>query len=325
MSTTRRWLVRRTAGLLLLTTVTVATLLSAYVGVHRHVEPMRTQTAPAVLEVAAAMTALENAHAEAEQTLESESAALVGAGSDHRTQLSVANQSLSSAVEAGVAGEPGFRELQTAIGLIVAYTGWMDQAQLYGNDDRLREAYLFYADTTLDGILTLLAEDVQARQTAELNRQASPGLPVWAAWAVAVVLCCAFVVLVLRTQATMRRLFRRRLNPPLLAAIGLLACTLGLLVWFTGSTVNDLRDARTELQQVREPRVGVSDAASASASASASPDTSQQDVADRLDEPGWRVVLSSWIWVSGPAIGGLVLWGMVPRVVEYQHQERWLT
>jgi hypothetical protein len=228
-STTRRWLARRTTALLTLTAFTVATLLAAYAGVHGSADPLRTQTAPAILEVAAAKTALREAHSAARTTLDSDSASdLVGTGEDYRSQLAAANQSLARAAEADVAGEPGLRQLQTIAGLIVAYTGWIEQAERSGDNLAQREAYLHYAWSVLDEIVGLLDREVQDPQSEELARQATPWWLVGSAWVVAVALCAGFAALSPGRRASLRERLRRRSTPQLVAAALALA---PLTVW----------------------------------------------------------------------------------------------
>ncbi|MGP3972174.1 hypothetical protein [Streptomyces sp. 6N223] len=385
MSTTRRWLVRRTVALLALTATTAATLLAAYGGVHRHVEPLRTQISPAILEVTAARKALFAAHGVATTTLESSNFELVGTGGTYRTQIAVANQSLSRAAEAGVAGESGLRQLQTVAGLIVAYSGWIEQADRSRNASALRDAYLFYAQDTLDGIENLLTREIQELQKEELARQASPtwlvwsalglaallvglcvalaalpranpaslpslwarlrrrGRPrrrvvrafaialaplalwlaaqvppwwlVWSAWLAGALLCAALTALLLSTQSALRRRFRRRRNPPLLAACGVLVASLLLLGGLTAWTVRDMSRSQGQLTETIEVTEVSDDAPSV-------PRTSRE-VNARLRLPDWWVVPTAWSWLAGPAVGGLVLWGMLPRILEYRYQGRW--
>ncbi len=241
MSTTRRDLLVRRRFLWITTAAVTAMLMWAYWGVHGPAAPMRRSSAPAVLAVDTARTALVDADDDARHG--------ATGGDDFQTQISVASQSLSQAATADVAGLNGRQTLKTLSGLVVVYTGFVQKAQGQPDGSPLRTAYLGYARSVLagrgTGILARL-DSLQRRQRQVVAAQAAFDWTLWLRWALGVLLCAVLLTALLESQRFMRRRFRRRYNPWLLLTAALLACC-PLLVLFTWQTHHELARAQAVL------------------------------------------------------------------------------
>lgn len=324
MSGTRRSLTRRLAALLALTVTAVSALVVSYAGVHRSSAPLRTDTAPAVLDVTAAQTALVLANSAARDSLRTEQGELVGAGSAYRTQLAVANNSLARAAQSNVAGESGRRTLQTVVGLITSYTGWIEQAGRSRADSRLRTAYLYYADRMLtrpdSGILARL-DALQAEQRRTLDRQTAFDWPLWLGWIVTGGLFLTLAGLLIETQRFVRRRFRRRVNPWLLSAT-LVPLVVVPLTVFTAQTQSDMDRSREHLART----VGAWQRADSSQTeVVAVGDTiksTAEEVGTQMRNTGWRADLAGWTPVLGLLLAALIVRGLQPRIAEYRYESR---
>ncbi|WP_046497524.1 hypothetical protein [Streptomyces odonnellii] len=315
MSVTRRSLQRRATVLLALITLAVLTLFLAYDGVHGDAAGLRSRTAPAILDVAAAQTALRKADESARAAPYSGPAETVGTGSGYRIQIAAASQSLARAAEGGVAGEAGLRTLQTVTGLVVAYTGLIEQADRSPAGSELRAGYLHYADSMLNrpdvGILARL-QSLQTEQSEVLSAQTSLDWFTRTVWGVALLLCAALVAVLAETQLFLRRRFRRRHNVSLLSATVLLGLALAALAVFTvqTQTAKDLSHG----QLTRAARQYSTGAVSETTTEVA------EEVAAELGDTGWRAGLIGWVPLLGPLLGALVVRGMQPRIAEYRYR-----
>ncbi|NYI05084.1 hypothetical protein [Allostreptomyces psammosilenae] len=322
--TTRRFLVRRLATLLVLTLVSFGALLVAYHGVHRNSAAVRAGTVPVIVEVATARVALEQAQEAAAESLRSDYVRLVGTGQEFDDRISVANQSLNRAASGNVAGEVGRRTLQTVTGLVVSYTGWIQQADRHRDDPVLREAYLFYAETVLrrpdSGILARLGA-LQDAQRAVLRQQVSFGWVLWLSWISATVLVAALTALLVHTQRFLRRRFRRRVNPWLVAATAV-PLVLAPLAVFTEHTQDRLVSSRQEVEEtVRAlPRGGQPRGAEELGEVGATIRRTATEVEERLAGTEWRAGALVWIPVGAAFVVAAVLLGLQPRVDEYRFQ-----
>ncbi|MCP2259176.1 hypothetical protein LX15_002877 [Streptoalloteichus tenebrarius] len=245
-STTRRTL-RYLRGVLLgLTVVVGLTSLWAFTETHRTAEAVRSRTAPAILEVSSARAALVAANEAAITSFRTGEVRLAGPGERYRSQIALVSQSLAQVAEDNAAGEFGSQTLQLVEGLLAAYTGAVEQAAAHfprdsgtggtggtgstgaegtagstlGTADLWHAARLLHSDGLLAQLDVLLTAQ---REALDDQLAASPaGLVPALAWALPAV--ALFVVLVV-TQVFLRRRFRRRANPALLAAT---LCLLGL-------------------------------------------------------------------------------------------------
>jgi hypothetical protein len=325
MSTTRRSLIRRLVTLLALTSAGTLALLAAYAGVHGTSGTVRVDTAPAILDVAAAQTALELADSSARTSLESDHAGLMGTGEEYRTQIAAADQSLSRASEGNVTGESGRRTLQTLAGLVTAYTGWIERADRREDSAELRAAYLSYAEGMLrrpdSGILPRL-EALQDEQRQALARQVSFGPLQWLCWAAAVALFLALGWVLVGTQRFVRLRFRRRWNPWLAVATLLLALVLVPLALFTVQVRTSMEQSEGLLGDVvaQQQRVGTSQPGAADVGPEIR--KTAEEVEHDMSGTRWRADLIGLIPVAGLLIGALVVRGLQPRIAEYRFGHR---
>ncbi|WP_055587773.1 hypothetical protein [Peterkaempfera griseoplana] len=326
MSTTRRSLVRRRSVLLCLTAAAVLLQLAAYTAVHGDSRPLRDGTAPAILDVAAAESSLYLAdRAAAESLRDSGTASLVGTGEEYRTQISAAGENLARAAEGNVAGEPGLQTLHTVNGLVSTYTTWIESADQAQGDDRLRTAYLAYADSTLrrqdSGILARL-DTLQTEQRRVLAREVSFGPLERLWWAATAAAFAALGWVLVTTQLHLRRRFRRRLNPWLLAATALVLVPVPLAV-FTAQVHGAMqRSARSLERVVADERPTGSAAADDSDLLGRRIRDTTQEVRTYLGGAAWRADLTVGIPLAGVLIGALVVAGMQPRIAEYRFGRR---
>ncbi|MBB4966664.1 hypothetical protein [Saccharothrix violaceirubra] len=225
-STTRRDLLRLRAVLLVVTGLVVAASWFVVRDVHDRIGQVLARGAPAVLEATAAHAALAEADAFAIDAFDSGEAKLAGPGDRYQNRIAVASQSLTRVAEHNVAAAEGSRQIQLVEGLLVAYTGWIAQADAhYRQRSTLADVDLWYASRLVHapGIGVLAELDQLARvQREALDRQLGESLaaPVWIG-----LLAVAALVLGVRlvlAQRYLRRRFRRRWNVPLLLGCGAL-------------------------------------------------------------------------------------------------------
>jgi len=301
VSTTRRDLVRRLRLLLALTGLGTGLLLVSYWSLQAHTGAFRTTTAPAVLSVDTARDAL----TKADQDLRSGQSG----GEDYQSQITVAVQNLADAEAGNVAGLTGRQTLQTAIGLVTVYTGWISQADRERATPLLNTAYVGYAEGVLDlpntGIMVLL-DKVQSEQRATMTRQVAFGWPLWLGWSAAALLVGALALALLEAQRLTRRRFRYRYSPALAAATLALALA-AAPVWFAWDTHQAARQAESRLTPpLSGPsinRTGV-------------------EVTAILRNTRARGSVSGWIPTGGVLIMSLVVLGLQPRINEYGLRSR---
>jgi hypothetical protein len=226
VSTTRRDLLRLRLGLLGLTVVVLAMSVWSFAATQSVLSTVRDQTAPAVLDVAAARSALMQAHSAAVGSFVHSGATLVGPGEEYTADLALAEQDLARAAGDNAGGSTGSGELQLIAGLLTTYSGWMSQAGTHFRDgtSTLYGTDLWYAARSLYGSEQTLAhiKHLADLQRTELDQQLSGGwLNPWTvlAWAVPWALLC---FLLWFTQHYLWRKFGRRFNLALLGASALL-------------------------------------------------------------------------------------------------------
>ena len=254
-STTRRTLVRLRLALLVTTMAVLVTAFATVQGVQTAAQTVRDRTAQAVVEVAAAKSALIRADRAAVRSFSSGEVRLAGAGTEYATQTALASQSLARVAELNEAGDAGSRILRLVEGLLAAYRAAVAQADAHyrqGGGEVVGTADLWDASSQLlhssDGVLAQL-DDLREVQDQALARQLDTG---WlhpatpALWAVPIALLLALLVV---TQLYLGKRFQRLVNPQLLAATLLL---LGLFasMMFTLVAAQRLDTARDRLTGV---------------------------------------------------------------------------
>ncbi|WP_020666929.1 hypothetical protein [Amycolatopsis nigrescens] len=227
-STTRRDLLRLRSALLMLTAIVLVTSLFAFTRAQATVRDAGARTAPAVLDVAAARSAVAQADNAAMAGFRTGQVQLVGPGERFQNQIAIAGQSLAAVAEHNAAGETGSRVLQVVQGQLASYTGWVGQADAHFRQSgatAIGVTDLWYAarlvHTADSGILAQL-DTLDRLQREALARQLSGGwLAPWSAsaWLVPIGLLLGLLVL---TQVFLRKRFRRRVSPALVAASVLL-------------------------------------------------------------------------------------------------------
>ncbi|MEE1942847.1 hypothetical protein V1L54_26130 [Streptomyces sp. TRM 70361] len=250
---TRRLLVRRLRELLVLAALATAALAWAYDDIHRHPEEVRDRTAPAVLEVAAARSALMSAHLAARRYLDSGLADGTGTDEEYRIQITAAVQNLSQIADRQVAGENGRRTLSTVNALLAVYQEAIGQAVEHADGlTALSGSWFLRAEDVLyrqeTGILFRLQELQQAQRHRLAEQTVFTGGR-WTPWALTgtalLVLAAALAV----TQRQLHHRFPQRLNPWLLAVCALLLAS-ALPAWWAWQTQIRLDEARRELTAV---------------------------------------------------------------------------
>jgi hypothetical protein len=232
-STTRRDLLRLRAALLVVTGAVFAASLAAFTGVMSTVRDAAARTAPAVLDVVAARTALVLADSAAMASFQTGQVQLVGPGEQYQNQMATASQNLAQLAEHNAAGESGSRTLQVVEGLVVDYGRWIEDADAHfraggvtplGATDLWSASQLMHG--TESGILTQLDTMAEAQRTA-LREQLSTGWLFPASALVWVLPILLLLGLLLLAQVFGKRRFRRTVNPALAGATLLLLLVAG--------------------------------------------------------------------------------------------------
>ncbi|NYI92470.1 hypothetical protein HNR02_005845 [Amycolatopsis endophytica] len=254
-STTRAVLVRSRLALLVTTVAVLATSFATVRGVQVTAETVRDRTVQAVIEVAAAKSALIRADRAAVRSFSSGEVRLAGAGTEYATQTALASQSLTRVAELNESGESGSQLLRLVEGLLAAYRAAIAQADAHyrqGGGEVVGTADLWDASSQLlhspDGVLDQL-DELRSVQEQALARQLDTG---WlhpatpALWAVPLALLLALLCV---TQLYLGKRFQRLVNPQLAAATLLL---LGLCasMMFTLVAAHRLETARERLTTV---------------------------------------------------------------------------
>jgi hypothetical protein len=229
-STTRARLHRLRAALLGTTLLALVSSWYAFDNVQDTIDTVRDRTAPALLEAAAARSALAEADSLAINSFSTGEAQLVGPGDRYQNRIAVASQSIAQVAEDNTLGEAGSKQLRVVAGLVVAYTGWIEQADAHyrqgGGTTELAAVDLWYASRLLHepktGVLAQFEQLVQAQQDALRGQLDDSSTTFWRAVLVAVPIVALLVLLVV-AQHFLRRRFRRAWNLPLLFATVVLA------------------------------------------------------------------------------------------------------
>lgn len=174
-SKTRLYLRAMNAGLLVATALLAASSWYAFDDVHDTIDTVRTRTSPALLEATAAKAALVEADLLAINSFHTGEALLSGPGDRYQNRIAAASQSLAKVAEDNVAGADGSEQIQVVEGLLVAYTGWIGQADAHHRQDSgLATIDLWYASRLLytddSGVLAQLDTLAKVQRDA-LERQ----------------------------------------------------------------------------------------------------------------------------------------------------------
>ncbi|GGS05453.1 hypothetical protein GCM10010252_50220 [Streptomyces aureoverticillatus] len=234
----------RLLALPLLTVLTFTPFAWAHTTLREDAEYLRTQAAPALVDLADARASLQIADREAQDSLRAGRAVeLSGLSERYRTRTSRATQRLNQVARSGALSTPERQDLDVVAGLVADYGTWTAWAQANAADRALREAALAYARSILCSAreparadrpdahracrpatgftATAVVDRVTALERAlqeRLSDRAEPGAGVLVAFGVSGV---AFLLLVRgfwRTQVFLHRRFRLYVSLPLLAA-----------------------------------------------------------------------------------------------------------
>jgi hypothetical protein len=311
VSTTRPELIRRLRWLLGLGLATTLALFVAYRGVHDDTVPLSSASAPGILAVDTARSAMSQAHEVVE-----DSGRTGDMSGEFHTRISVAHQSLALAASENVTGLAGRHDLQTVTGLIAVYSGWVERWGQEPDGSPLRAAYLHYAEQVLgqgsapgtDGDIMSRLDALRAEQLDEAQRQADFTWQQWLWWSVVAVLYVALVLGLLEAQRFLRRRFRTPAQPLLLAATALAGLGVPLLAWITRTAQGAMEDS---VGRLRVPRGDPDDIPSVAV-----------QVEDALANAGWWASLSDGVLLAGALLLALTAAGLWPRIDEYRFQER---
>lgn len=345
-----------TAGLLTATLAFVITAFAVWDGVQGTAETVRDRTAPAILSTVGAKVELLSANAAAVRSFASGDVVRSGPGRDYTDQIALASQNLAQSAGLNEAGDEATRELQVIEALLTQYSGEIEQADARYRqpvDSTLGLADLWTASRMLDdqreGVRVLL-DGLVSDQEKALDDQISPN---WANLALWLVPAVVLLVLLVWTQWTFSRRFRRTFNPQLIAATALIAAAIGVGVWWTVSVNARLTEARAAVQTVvdsRDDQASQADAAriaklrqflgdhcgaggcgpAVEALASGPATTAavnDHDVSAQAEDVGIATGAASsggWLrWAlpgMGIAAGVLTGWGLWRRLNEYRYQ-----
>lgn len=263
-TTTRKTLWGLCLALLIATAMVFGTSLWVFTKVHDTVRAVRISTAPAIIEVLAARSALVAADTAAIASFRDGETQLTGPGQQYQNQLAFASQSLAQVAEDNAAGDPSSQTIQLVEALLVSYSGLIGQADADFRQETgttLGITDLWYASrllratpnpapgqdngilAQLDGLLSAQKEALDAQVSA--SRMTVSTVLIWA-----LPIVILFVLLGV-TQILLRRRFRRILNPLLLLATALLV-GLSAVTYLAYGSQHQLEEARKDLHQLAD-------------------------------------------------------------------------
>jgi hypothetical protein len=243
------------AGLLGLSVLVFGTGLQVSTRVHDTADEVRARTVPAIGEIAAAKSALLRADRGAITSFTSGGAQLSGPGDEFGNQIAVASQSLARVAEHNMAGETGSSLLQLVEGMVVSYTGMIEQADAHFRQpggESLGAVDLWNASRLLhrpDGALVSQLDALSAAQREALDRQVAGTAMTPGVVLLVYLPALALLVLLVLANVVFFRRFRRRVNLWLvLAAAALVALT--VIAGRVAGSHQDLETTRTMLYQL---------------------------------------------------------------------------
>jgi hypothetical protein len=263
MSTTRRWLLALTAGLVVSTVLTTAGANLAFRRAHDAGHAAQDHAVPAVLALSTAHDALVTADRAASAGLAS-----AGSGDDYGDAVAIARQNLAQAGD-DLDERDGSRErLEKVEALLTSGSGALEQAAASartGEPTLAATADLWYASLLLhgrqgrparpsdsdDGVLYQL-EDLRTTQQAALDAKIGDGSSLVTGTLVWAVPALVLLALLLVTQRFLSRRLRRTFNVPLVLATLALVLGAALLHAHLTELRADLDTMRTALDRRTE-------------------------------------------------------------------------
>ncbi|SFY26280.1 hypothetical protein [Streptomyces atratus] len=255
-SRTRRLLERHLAAMLVTTLVSMSALLVSYREVQISAGEMRDRGAPAVQGVAATQLALLRAHKEAQASVDSGIADVVGAGARYENQLAAADQGLSRLSDVQIDGDRGRGVLETVNGLLTSYSSSITPGAVkYVSDELMQREKFAEAETLLTrrgtGVVPRL-DVLQGHQMDRIDTLTSMSPLRWSGWAVAELGLLAMALITLSALWVLRTRCGHSLDLCLL--VSLLAVVLlatGPLI-ATNKTQDQLATARDRLFRIEQ-------------------------------------------------------------------------
>lgn len=226
-SATATVLGRLLLALLVTAVVTGVAALLVFTEAHRTVEAAGDAAAPAVSQVDAAYQALVDADRSAVRSAQARTMGAIGPGAQYEADITAASQSLAQVGEDNVASSAGSQQLALIEGLVVGYTGLIEQSDAAyrageGGSDGDGLASLLYASQIMHeqdsgGILDDLSQlrDMESQVLAEDTSAGWVNPFMSLAW---ILPALAQLVLLAWTGVFVHRRFRRVVTIPLVGA-----------------------------------------------------------------------------------------------------------
>ena len=265
-STTRRDLLRLAVALVVLTVLTAAFALAAFSRTQGTADTVRTDTAPAVIEVASARAAVVEADRAAMTSFSTGAVRLSGPGDDYRDQIAIASQHLTRAAAHDAGDGSGQQTLELVNALLATYSSSIEQAAASFQHDETTPLWsgdLWTASRVLHadgGVLTLL-DGLRDAQINKLDEEVGSGANTVLTTLSWLVPAIALLVLLVVAQVYSSRRFRRTINFGLAAAFLFVLVMLAVtaLTFVTGSRLDATRDTVHQLRDTWHQRVDARD------------------------------------------------------------------
>jgi hypothetical protein len=319
-----RWLRRLRAGLLVVIIAAGLLCLLVTYQAHREITTVTGNGAQAIAEVDAVSAALTRADAAVGLTFRTGDVPLAGAGANYTDDITAATQGLVLAAEHNVAGIQGANAIQFAEGLLVTYTGLVQQATTDftdSGDKTLALAELGYASNLLTQpgeIRNVLAGLAQTERLAVRTGLSSRWLGPGDLWSLLLAPFLVALLLGAGTSWVLWRGFRRLLSVRLTAAIML---TLGLVVLVASLNVHDGGHARAFINgQFASYTRGIlaqGTPAAASAGAQAANPVPPEAADVSFAYSPWTLTAGLVLIVSAGVLSQAAYW---PRLDEYRYR-----
>ncbi|GGV96170.1 hypothetical protein GCM10015535_65200 [Streptomyces gelaticus] len=301
-SRTRRLLERHLAAMLVTALVSMGALLLSYREVQISAGEMRARGAPAVQGVAATQLALLRAHKEAEGSMRSGIADVVGAGARYENQLAAADQGLSRLSDVQIDGDRGRGVLETVNGVLTSYSSSITPGAVkYVSDEPMQKEKFSEAETLLTrkgtGVVPRL-DVLQGNQMTRIGTLTTMSPVQWSGWAVAELGLLAMVLITLSALWVLRTRCGHSLDLCLLVSLlAVVFLATGPLI-ATSITQDRLATARDGLIRIEQQAHDHRDLAG-----------SQQAVTDMSTRV--RAQLAAQGWQSGVYYGALAAGALI--------------
>ncbi len=265
-STTRRDMLRFAVALVVLTVLTAAFALAAFIRTHSTADTVRGDTAPAVIEVASARAALAEADRAAMTSFSTGAVRLSGPGDDYRDQIAIAGQHLTRAA-AHDAGEGSSQQtLELVNTLLAAYSSSIEQAAAsfrHNETTPLWTGDLWTASRLLhaDGGALDLLDELRDAQVSKLDSEVGSGANTVLTKLSWLVPATALLVLLVIAHVYSSRRFRRTINLGLASAFlfVLVMIAVTALTFVTSSRLDATRDTVHQLRDTWHQQVSARD------------------------------------------------------------------